>query len=115
MKCAICTLHETNTPEIIDMAKFWVIRLNSSSSVQGYRIIEPKRHVENWNELSSDEFVEMGDLIKKVEIELKEKYNAERVYVVTISEQVRHLHLHLIPRAEDSVLKGLPLINKAIL
>ncbi|MFB0845139.1 HIT family protein [Paenibacillus oleatilyticus] len=115
MKCAICNLHETNIPEIVDVAKFWVVRLNPSSSVQGYRIIEPKRHVENWNELSNDEFAEMGDLIKKLEINLKEMYNAERVYVVTISEQVRHLHLHVIPRAEDSALKGLPLINNAIL
>ena len=44
---------------------------------------------------------------------LKSELGAERVYTVTISEVVRHLHIHVIPREENSDIKGLSLIEQA--
>ena len=35
------------------------------------------------------------------------------MYMVVISEAVRHLHLHLIPRLQDDQEKGIPLITRA--
>jgi diadenosine tetraphosphate (Ap4A) HIT family hydrolase len=82
------------------------------SGILGYLLIEPKRHVEDWDELTDEEFFEITSIIRKVTAFLRENYRAERVYTVAISELVRHLHIHVIPRSVDNELKGLPLIEQ---
>ena len=37
----------------------------------------------------------------------------ERLYCVTISEEVRHIHFHLIPREKNNTNKGINLIQQA--
>lgn len=114
MECIICEIHSNNSSEIIQKTDHWVIRRSVPQKVEGYLILEPKRHLTNWGEFSSQELIEMGNLIQELEAQMIIDYKAERVYVVTISEVVRHLHLHIIPRASDSELKGLPLIQRSI-
>ncbi|MYL36437.1 HIT family protein [Halobacillus litoralis] len=112
--CPICEKHQKNDPGILFENDAWVISAGPHAShVLGYVYLEPKRHVEDWTELSTEEFSQVGPLVKKVEAFLKEQGKAERLYMVTISEAVRHLHIHLIPREEGGELKGLPLIEQA--
>ncbi|WP_234946574.1 HIT family protein [Bacillus sp. m3-13] len=83
------------------------------SQILGYLYLEPKRHVENWTDFTSEELLELGPLIKKVEVAMQNELEVERLYVVTISEAVRHLHLHLIPREYKCESRGLDLIKQA--
>jgi diadenosine tetraphosphate (Ap4A) HIT family hydrolase len=39
--------------------------------------------------------------------------NAERIYTVVISEAVKHLHIHVVPRTDKMTIKGLDLIRQA--
>jgi len=41
-----------------------------------------------------------------------EKLGARRVYWITLSEAVHHLHIHLYPRWDDDEPKGLPLFEQ---
>lgn len=41
-----------------------------------------------------------------------EKMGAKKVYWITLSEVVTHLHIHLYPRWTDNEAKGLPLFEK---
>jgi len=84
-----------------------------NSQLLGYLYLEPKRHVENWNEFRPDELSQMGNLIKEAECKLKSILDLDRLYVITISEAVRHIHLHLVPRSQGSDVKGLSLIEQA--
>jgi diadenosine tetraphosphate (Ap4A) HIT family hydrolase len=43
--------------------------------------------------------------------EILESHGTERVYWITLSEVVRHLHIHLYPRWPEDTLKGLPLFE----
>ncbi|RBW68903.1 HIT family protein [Bacillus taeanensis] len=111
--CPICTKH-SNLQDALHETDHWVITHGPlDSQLLGYLYIEPKRHVENWAELTADELSEIGMLIQKAEAAVKKETNIDRLYVVTISEAVRHLHFHLIPREEGSDVKGLPLIEQA--
>jgi diadenosine tetraphosphate (Ap4A) HIT family hydrolase len=110
--CSICEKHKKETfifkgeHSIVSPASF-------NEGVFGYFYIEPIRHVEHWDELSEAEFTEITSLLWKLTAFLKKEVNADRVYTVTISEAVRHLHIHVIPREESSEVKGIQLIEQA--
>ncbi len=83
------------------------------SQVLGYLYIEPKRHLENWDDFFDQELSEIAVFIKKADRVLKQLLSIERMYVVTISESVRHIHVHLIPRLPGQMNVGLGLIEQA--
>ncbi|MBM7652574.1 HIT family protein [Neobacillus cucumis] len=113
IECPICEKHKQLVNPIFE-DEDWIVNPGPlSSQVLGYMYIEPKRHVENWSELTDEELVKVGPLIKRLEEALKRELSVDRVYVVTISEAVRHLHFHIIPRDEEDTTKGLGLIEQA--
>ncbi|KGA96902.1 diadenosine tetraphosphate hydrolase [Alkalihalobacillus alcalophilus ATCC 27647 = CGMCC 1.3604] len=113
MDCLICAKHFQNN-NILYQDDYWVLTHGPvQSQLLGYLYLEPKRHVENWTEFTDEELRELGPLIKKVETAIQSLIPIERLYSVTISEAVRHIHLHLIPRFEGLNVKGLALIEQA--
>ncbi|WP_413378269.1 HIT family protein [Alkalihalobacillus sp. 1P02AB] len=113
MDCLICAKHFQNN-NILYQDAHWVLTHGPvQSQLLGYVYLEPKRHVENWFEFTDGELRELGPLIKKIEMAIQSLIPIERLYSVTISEAVRHIHLHLIPRYEGISLKGLSLIEQA--
>ncbi|MCV9884484.1 HIT family protein [Metabacillus halosaccharovorans] len=113
--CPICLKHiqPENKNYIFENDLIKVYHGPLESNIIGYLYIETKRHVENWFELNEHEMLEMSNMVKMLSSILKKEINAERVYTVTISEAIRHLHIHVIPRGENENVKGLKLIEKA--
>jgi len=111
--CPICEKHSRLQGVVYEDEDWFVTHGPLSSQVLGYMYIEPKRHVEHWSDFTDKELSQMGLLVKRLEIALKKILPVERVYTVTISEAVRHLHVHVIPRQEGHTIKGLPLIEQA--
>jgi diadenosine tetraphosphate (Ap4A) HIT family hydrolase len=83
------------------------------SHVLGYVYLEPKRHLEYWQDFWQEELTELSSIIPTMENFMRKYVEAERMYVVTISEAVRHLHLHLIPRSVNCNVRGIELIQQA--
>ncbi|MGD7049702.1 HIT family protein [Rossellomorea marisflavi] len=113
MDCVICKKHEESQMNIYEDEN-WIISPGTfDSHLKGYLFMEPKRHIENWTEFKPEELSEVGLLISKIEFGLKKLIDLERLYVLTISEQVRHIHFHLIPRIKIFEKKGISLIEQA--
>lgn len=111
--CGICI---KNKNEIIYENSNWIITHGPfEAQILGYFYMAPKRHIENWHEFTEAELKEIGPLIKKVEEVLKEEIDLERLYTITISEAMRHIHFHLIPREVNSDIRGISLIEQATL
>lgn len=111
--CLICEKHKEYDPYLIyEDAYLKISHGPLGSNVLGYIYIEPKRHVEGWSELSNEELVNITTSVKSLEVILNKTINAERVYTVTISESVKHLHFHIIPRVKGQQLKGVSLIEQ---
>ncbi|MEH7461446.1 HIT domain-containing protein [Bacillus thuringiensis] len=111
--CIICSKHHMKK-NIVFEAKHTIVSLGAlESQILGYLYLEPKRHIEFWDELTEEEFLELGVILRKISLFLKRELKTERVYTVTISEAVRHLHIHVIPRECDSDVRGIPLIEQA--
>jgi diadenosine tetraphosphate (Ap4A) HIT family hydrolase len=68
---------------------------------KGWLIVKPKRHVESVGDLSAEEAASLGPLLKRVCAAVERALGAERVYVCSFGEEVRHVHFHVVPRTQE--------------
>jgi diadenosine tetraphosphate (Ap4A) HIT family hydrolase len=68
-------------------------------------VIFRRHHVEDLSDrtLTASERAMILDMVSAVSDGLKRAFGAERVYVASLCDGVRHLHFHLIPRYETNV------------
>ncbi|HLY26957.1 MAG TPA: HIT family protein [Aggregatilineales bacterium] len=74
-----------------------------STSILGWLIIIPRRHLAAIDEMTEAEAIEVGRLIRAVSIALKHVLDCEKTYVSQFAEApgYQHVHFHVIPRAKD--------------
>jgi diadenosine tetraphosphate (Ap4A) HIT family hydrolase len=68
----------------------------------GALLIEPKRHVVGFAELTPREAAVMGMLVAALSRMLRRTERAEHVYLFRLGHHVDHLHLWLVPRYPDT-------------
>tara|TARA_B100001057_G_scaffold458832_1_gene508472 strand:- start:64 stop:459 length:396 start_codon:yes stop_codon:yes gene_type:complete len=67
-------------------------------------LIIPKRHVEDYFDLSNEELIACNDLIKKIKKEVSVKDKSIRAFNIGTNagkisgQSIMHCHIHLIPR-----------------
>lgn len=64
----------------------------------GACIVEPKRHVASWAELSDAEAQRIGLVVRDMAQALKDFESAEHVYVFVLGHHIPHLHIWVVPR-----------------
>ena len=64
----------------------------------GRLVVEPRRHVEELGDLTGDQAASLGQMAARAAAALRSAAGAEHVYAAVISDVVKHLHLHLLPR-----------------
>src|SRR5699024_2477372 len=113
--CTVCLdiINDDNRLLVYENENFFISHGPLNSYILGYLKIQPKRHIENWTDFTDQELAELPFIIKSLEFILKEELNIDRVYSVSINEAVRYIHIHIIPRAFEENIKGLPLIEQA--
>lgn len=81
----------------------WRVAHASGSSLLGWLVVIPRRHVEGVHELSASESATLGPLLQKVSLALVEELGCSKTYVVMFAEApgFTHVHFHVVPRAED--------------
>jgi diadenosine tetraphosphate (Ap4A) HIT family hydrolase len=86
--------------ERIAVGQGWRIAHSFNSSLEGWLIVVPHRHVTSLDELSDAEAVELGQLLHKASTALRTVTGCEKTYVMQFSEAegFHHLHFHLVPR-----------------
>jgi diadenosine tetraphosphate (Ap4A) HIT family hydrolase len=77
----------------------WVVDHSISPvALRGWLIVKPRRHVENFGELTDDEAVRFGPISRSAAAAVQKALRAERVYVCSFGEEWRHVHVHVVPR-----------------
>jgi len=64
----------------------------------GELIVKPRRHCESLAELTREEARSLGTVLWSAVRALERVVPADRIYVVSFNERVRHLHFLLLPR-----------------
>jgi len=70
--------------------------------VRGWLVLTPDRHVRGLYDLSDDEAARYAVLAARTQRAQREALGAAHVYAAVFAESVPHVHMHLIPRYDDT-------------
>jgi len=104
VNCVICK-HISKTDETAEHYVFetehWLLRHSNETDIEGYLILEPRRHILDFADANEEELAAYGTVIAAAMKAIKKIVAPVRIYTFTLAESCPHLHVHLIPRSED--------------
>ena len=105
MDCLFCKIIDGSIPSKTiyedDLVKVF---LDISPNTNGHMLIVPKKHVVTVDDIDSSLASHIIEVEKKMYTLLKEKLNVEGLTIVQnngLGQEVKHYHVHLIPRYSD--------------
>jgi len=106
--CIFCKMVNGDVPvtEVYDDDNFFAF-LDNNPLVEGHTLIIPKRHYNTVLDMPSSLGGELLDAIKKVGFDLIKEGKAESINLAVIGEDVKHAHVHVIPRKDGDGVKVL--------
>ena len=83
--------------------QFWDVVHCDDTALLGWIVVVARRHMEAIDELTQAEALELGLLLRKVSIALKQITNCTKTYVMQFaeSEGYEHVHFHVVARMPD--------------
>jgi diadenosine tetraphosphate (Ap4A) HIT family hydrolase len=89
--------------ERLHLTDHWRTAHAFNSSLPGWLVVIPRRHVTSIAELTPAEAAELGPLVHRLSTALHEVVRCEKTYVMQFAEAegFGHVHFHLVPRMPD--------------
>lgn len=81
----------------------WRVVHAFDSTLRGWLVLLPTRHVTDFAELTPGAADELGSLVRRLSLALEAVTGCVKTYVMQFAEAegFGHLHVHLVPRAPD--------------
>lgn len=81
----------------------WRAALAFNSTLPGWLVLVPFRHITAMHELTVAESEELGLLLRRASVALRQVTGCEKTYVMLFAEAeaFSHLHVHVVPRMAD--------------
>jgi diadenosine tetraphosphate (Ap4A) HIT family hydrolase len=104
--CLFCNTKESGLVKDNDLA---YVSYDSYPVSVMHCLIIPKRHVQNYFDLTDEEIIACNKLIKETKIETELKDSSIKGFNIGINsgkvagQSIMHCHIHLIPRREGDV------------
>lgn len=102
--CYTCDADLGSAPRehVVD-ADGWRAACCFNTTLPGWLVLVPRRHVFSFAELTPAEAAAMGPLVRRLSIALAEVTGCAKTYAMQFSEAdgYAHLHVHLVPRMPD--------------
>jgi len=92
----------TNTPRILE-TPHWIVEHIYPTSIKGWLVVALKRHCRALHDLTEEELLEFGKLLKSLCGALHEALQTESEYVIQFAEGegFNHVHFHIIARLQQ--------------
>lgn len=89
--------------EDIIRTEHWRVAHAFNSTLPGWLVLLPMRHLTSFAQLTPEEADEMGGLVRRLGVALEAVTGCVKTYLMQFSEAdgFSHLHLHLVPRMVD--------------
>ena len=105
MDCLFCKIIEGSIPsKTIYEDELVKVFLDINPNTNGHCLIIPKKHIVTVKEVDNILTTHILEVEKKIYDLLKEKLNIKGLTIVQnneLGQEVKHYHIHLIPRYED--------------
>ena len=98
MGCIFCKIINSRTEEFVYEDGKIVVLISKFQTTHGHLTVTFKNHYENLNEVSEEDYAHLQNIVKKYSDKLYKVFNPEKVYIILLAEEVKHIHFHLIPR-----------------
>ena len=100
--CELISRRDANNAPLWDCiyrTQFWDVVHHNSTVLSGWLVLVARRHIGAIDELTNEEAVELGVLLRQVSLALKETTGCIKTYVVQFAEMAehQHVHFHIIP------------------
>jgi diadenosine tetraphosphate (Ap4A) HIT family hydrolase len=81
----------------------WRVAHAFDSTLPGWLVLVPRRHVEALDELTVEETAVLGPVLRGLTVALRAETGCVKTYVLLLAEAEgdAHLHLHVVPRLPD--------------
>jgi diadenosine tetraphosphate (Ap4A) HIT family hydrolase len=104
--CYSCDQQAAGSPpprEDVVHTEHWRVVHSFNSTLPGWLVLLPTRHVASFTELTPAAADELGGLVRRLGAALESVTGCVKTYLMQFSEAdgFSHLHLHLVPRAPD--------------
>ncbi len=85
------------------MSEFWRAAHAFDTTLPGWLVLVPRRHVTSFADLTPDEAAELGPLLHRLSQALRDTVRCAKTYVMQFAEAegFSHLHIHVVPRMPD--------------
>src|SRR6476619_6784893 len=106
--CYICeiTAQGDDAPmwQRVYVDKHWRVAHAFDSALPGWLVLVPKRHIESLSDMTPDEALAFGPLVRALSDALEAVTGADKAYVAFFAESPlhRHVHVHVVPRMPDA-------------
>ncbi len=89
--------------DCIHRTQFWDVAHSYNTALPGWLVIVVRRHIEAIDELTEEEAAELGILLQRTSLALKEITGCAKTYVMQFAEMAEHphVHFHVVPRMAD--------------
>ena len=97
---------------IVEGKYFLVEHAPLKMSHVGTVIIQSRRHLLDFGEMTSAESTEFGSIMRKLVPAVKAVTEAHRIYYLSVNEHAPHFHLWLVPKKKNIKLEPLPFLSR---
>ena len=89
--------------DCIHRTPLWDVAHSYNTALPGWLVLVARRHITAVDALTEAEATELGQLIRRTSIALKEVTGCVKTYVIQFAERADHphVHFHIIPRMAD--------------
>jgi diadenosine tetraphosphate (Ap4A) HIT family hydrolase len=91
---------------IVEGEDFLVEHAPLQESSAGTVIVEARRHLLAFGEMTPTESAELGPLLHRLVPAVKAATGVERIYFLALMERAAHFHLWLVPKKNEGELRG---------
>ena len=104
--CFLCDLMKKKKLDNLIMENEHAMVTFIDETREGQCLIFTKNHRKSMTEMDMDDWNSVAEIIIKVSKALEKKYDCEKTYLLCISDQVEHIHFHIIPKHKNLVSMG---------
>ena len=111
--CVFCNIIEGNIPSAKVYEDDHTLAFITTEAINpGHTLVIPKEHHRYYYDLDESLMAKVMEATRKVSIAINKTYNPKRVSLMTMGDEVSHVHIHIVPVNQSGDVTSKKLLEK---